>query len=95
MCKEFSDKGHCLEMRAEHVSDPEKANFCDYFAPSFKQFSASDSDSSKADDAKAKLAVLFGEADKKELSDKVIQEQDHALTPAQIAEKKLRDMFGD
>lgn len=86
MCRHFDGRRYCNEDRAEAVSDPEKANFCDYFAPSGKVFEQSQTDKSAA--AKAQLAALFGEA----LAPQ--ETTDTRLTPAQIAEKKLRDLLG-
>jgi hypothetical protein len=46
----------CLENRAEFIRDREEGNFCLYFT-----FKATEEDSiSQADEAKAKLAALFG-----------------------------------
>lgn len=47
----------CREDRAEQVSDKERANFCDYFAPQEGAFKAL----SHAGDARAQLAALFGD----------------------------------
>lgn len=91
MCKEFDGRGGCNEPRAEHVSDPEKANFCDYFSPSGKVFAATGN--KKAVDAKAQLAALFGE--EPDTAENSQPNQQENLTPAQIAEQKLRDLLGD
>ena len=58
MC-EFYKNSRCDEERAESVSDPERANFCDYFKPSSGAFR--DADLEKAREAKRKLAALFGD----------------------------------
>ena len=79
-------KGRCEEERAEHISDTERANFCDYFKPSntvFKVF-----DKQKSDKAKAQLAELFGDP----IVEQASSEED--LSPAELAEKKLRKMLG-
>lgn len=91
MCKEFDGRGDCNEPRAEQVSDPEKANFCDYFSPSGETFAVTGNQ--KAQDAKAQLAALFGEQPAE--SEQVLLNENQDLTPAQIAERKLRDMLGD
>ena len=89
MCKDYDGRGGCNEPRAEDVSDHEKANFCDYFAPSGNAFKKTDNQ--KAIDAKAQLAALFG--DEPPSTDS--QDEDSGLTPAQIADKKLREMLGE
>ncbi len=91
MCDHFDNSGwgDCKEERAEHVSDRESANFCDYFSPN------SDVQTplrQKHQQAKAKLAALFGdEAADADGSKK----PDDQLSPAEIAERKLREMLGD
>ncbi|GAC16096.1 hypothetical protein [Aliiglaciecola lipolytica] len=90
MCKEYDGRGGCNEPRAEHVSDTEKANFCDYFSVSGKEFAQSQDH--KAKQAKAKLAALFGDEPE---SDVAASNDNSELTPAQIAEQKLRDLLGD
>jgi hypothetical protein len=79
-------KGRCEEERAEHISDTEKANFCDYFKPSNTAFKAINKQ--KSDNAKAKLAELFGDLIVEKTS------SDESLSPAELAEKKLREMLG-
>jgi hypothetical protein len=92
MCKEFDGRNSCSETRAEDVTDREKANFCDYFSPSGKVFAIASRQ--KERDAKVQLAALFGEeaepnADTERLNQK------ESLTPAEMAERKLREMLGD
>ncbi|GAA0858735.1 hypothetical protein [Aliiglaciecola litoralis] len=89
MCKEYDGRGGCNEERAERVSDTEKANFCDYFSPSGQQFEKTGNQ--KAQDAKAKLAALFGEP----ASSEEVTKSNDELTPAEIAERKLRELLGD
>ncbi|MGJ8680053.1 hypothetical protein [Paraglaciecola sp.] len=86
MCSFYSDKSGCDEERAEHISDTERANFCDYFKPSSK--TASSNINQKSEAAKAKLAELFGDPIPKKTED------DSSLSPAELAEKKLREMLG-
>lgn len=95
MCKDYDGNGGCNESRAEHVSDTQKANFCDYFSPSGKAFEKVGNQ--RALDAKAQLAALFGdEPDYAGTNNSgTIENGDSALTPAQLAEKKLREMLGD
>lgn len=90
MCVHLDGKGFCREDRAEDQSDQEKANFCDYFSPANKAFV--DKDKQKALDAKAKLAELFGDPVEDNNQEKDAQK---TLTPAEIAEQKLREMLGD
>ncbi|MEP1447377.1 MAG: hypothetical protein ABJK37_14835 [Paraglaciecola sp.] len=84
MCVYFVNQ-RCQEERAEHISDTEKANFCDYFKPSNK--TKIGVDKQKAAQAKANLAALFG--------DDLIEakQQDESLSPSELADKKLRDML--
>jgi hypothetical protein len=84
MCLYFV-KGRCEEERAEYISNTEKANFCDYFKPNNKIFKTLDKQ--KSDKAMAELAALFGD----ELPEK--SQDDESLSPAELAEKKLRDML--
>lgn len=91
MCKHFDHNQRCNEDRAETVSDSEKANFCDYFAPSGKLFDKTGNQ--KALDAKAKLDALFGDEPEGTSSNDSNSTQKE-LTPAEIAEQKLRDLLG-
>jgi hypothetical protein len=86
MCIFYDGRGTCEEEQAEDVSDRERANFCDYFKPSSKLHSVTSQHNT--DNAKAKFAALFGDS---------VPEQDStegALSPAELAEKKLRDLLG-
>ncbi|WP_232787985.1 hypothetical protein [Paraglaciecola sp. MB-3u-78] len=85
MCLYFV-KDRCEEERAEHISDTEKANFCDYFKPNNKVFKTANNQ--KSAKAKAELAALFGD----EVPEK--SQDDESLSPAELAEKKLREMLG-
>jgi hypothetical protein len=84
MCLYFV-KDRCEEERAEHISDTEKANFCDYFKPNNKVFKMADNQ--KAAKAKAELAALFGDVVPEKNQD------DEPLSPTELAEKKLREML--
>lgn len=84
LCLYFVNR-RCDEERAEHISDTEKANFCDYFKPSNKAFN--DIGQQKSAKAKADLAALFGD----ELPETT--QQDESLSPSELADKKLRDML--
>ncbi len=85
MC-EFFINGRCEEERAEHVSDTDRANFCDYFKPSSQQ---NNHNTDKSAAAKAQLAALFG--------DELTEDNKNAenLTPSELAEKKLRQMLNN
>lgn len=87
MCEHFGRHG-CDEDRAESQSDTEKANFCDYFKPTTDACQGGYRD--KSQQAKAELAALFGDAPPEQERNK----QDAHLTPAELAEKKLREMLG-
>ena len=89
MCKHFDHNQRCNEERAETVSDPEKANFCDYFSPSGKMFDKVGNQKALA--AKAKLAALFGDEPEPNSTE---SSENKPLTPAEIAEQKLRDLLG-
>lgn len=90
MCKEFDGRNNCIESRAEDVTDREKANFCDYFSPSGEVFAIESRQ--KQRDAKAQLAALFG--DETAPNAEIINHKEE-LTPAELAERRLRDMLGD
>ncbi len=101
LCLHFDHRGRCTEPRADDERDTDKANFCDYFAPASGIRGKATFKQDKVAKARADLAALFGDeapandnggAEKKEPNDKG---QGPALTPAQIAEQKLRDMLGD
>ena len=86
MCIFYDGRGACDEEHAEDVSDKERANFCDYFKPSTTI--AGSSTKQGAMQAKDKLAALFGDSVPKQYS------YEDALSPAELAEKKLRDLLG-
>lgn len=95
MCLHFEDKGRgdCSEPRAELVSDRERANFCDYFKP--EPNAGGEGFVDKSAEAKAKLAALFGDDDgNAEPSQIADGNEEKELTPAELAEKKLREMLG-
>lgn len=86
MCVHFSDNGRCEEERAEVVRDSEKANFCDYFSPT-KENRGNSAITNKSEQAKAQLAALFGDPEP-------AKQDSSELSPAELAEQKLRDMLG-
>lgn len=89
MC-EFYDTSvsrSCREPIADEVRDKEKANFCGYFKPTPGAYGATDS--AAAEDAKSKLAALFG--------DTTASKEDAEREPqseAQAAREKLNRLFG-
>ncbi|MFO1462625.1 MAG: hypothetical protein U1F66_02535 [bacterium] len=58
-CLHYDPKAYneCQETQAERVLEKDKANFCDYFAPSDHAMRAGEN--KKQDEAKAKLDALF------------------------------------
>ena len=87
MC-EFYDTSvakSCREPIADEVRDKERANFCGYFKPRPNAFRQRGS--AEADEAKAKLAALFGETEPD-------RHGDGADSEAEAAKKKLEQMFG-
>jgi hypothetical protein len=87
MCMHFV-RGRCDEERADTVSDPDKANFCDYFKLNHGCTTANVGQiTDKAEQAKAKLAALFGDPLPETNSN------DEQLSPTELAEKKLRDLL--
>jgi hypothetical protein len=89
MC-EFYDTSvsrSCREPVADEVRDKERANFCGYFKPIPGAFRAKDT--AAADDAKSKLAAIFGDAeDPKEKAGK------GARSGADAARDELNRLFG-
>lgn len=89
MC-EFYDTSvakSCREPVADEVQDKEKANFCGYFKPIPNAYRSGDS--SEADEAKAKLAALFGEEDKARNG-----AGSGSKSEADAAREKLEQLFG-
>jgi hypothetical protein len=97
MCVFYDSKsrGSCNEERAECPSDTERANFCDYFKPSIHAFTASSQQKSAV--AKAKFAALFGDVEENPDTNEqqtMPTPETKKLSPAEIAEQKLRDLLG-
>jgi hypothetical protein len=89
MCKEFDRRKNCNEPQAEDIINREKANFCDYFSPSAQVFSKHEDP--QTNNAFANLSALFAD----EPAEDNDSGSDHSLTPAEQAERKLRQMLGD
>jgi hypothetical protein len=89
MCKEFDGRGACNEPNAEDVSNRETANFCAYFSPSERAHKAFVKQ--KSQDAKAKFNALFGD----EAVVNPTEQAEEGLSPAELAERRLRTMLGD
>lgn len=89
MC-EFYDTSvsrSCREPVADEVRDKERANFCGYFKPKPDAYRAKDT--AAADDAKSKLAALFGDpVDPEEKAGKGAQ------SDADSARDELNRLFG-
>jgi hypothetical protein len=85
MCIFYDGNKGCNEDQAEDVSDMERANFCDYFKPQI--LSKNLVVKSKSEQAKADFAALFGD----EIPEQ--NQEDKLLSPAELAEKKMRDML--
>lgn len=97
MCVFYDNKsrGSCNEERAECPSNTERANFCDYFKPSSHAFIAITQQKSAA--AKADFAALFGDIEDTPDSTETLTtptSETKKLSPAEIAEQKLRDLLG-
>lgn len=87
MCVFFGDagRGDCNEVRAEWISDRERANFCDYFKPitasaAERSAAQSNSDNAKAR-AQAQLAALF--------NDEPVATQPEVTQPEAISDHSL------
>jgi len=80
----------CNEDRADFVLEKEKANFCDFFTPNPSPFN--ELGKTKQEDARAKLAELFGETEENagepSPTAKPLSEADKALA-------ELKRLFGD
>ncbi|WP_239473266.1 hypothetical protein [Shewanella algidipiscicola] len=111
MCVSFGDagRGDCNEVRAEWISDRERANFCDYFKPitasdAEQSTAQSDSDNAKAR-AQAQLAALFNDEPVATQPDAISEyspahtserkPQDKPLSAVELAEQQLRELLGD
>ena len=89
MC-EFYDTSvsrSCREPIADEVRDKERANFCGYLKPIPGVYQAKDG--TAADEAKAKLASLFGDADGSEDGS-----GEGPQSEAEAAKDKLNRLFG-
>lgn len=87
MC-EFYDTSvakSCREPVADEVRDKERANFCGYFKPVPGAFR--EAGTAEADEAKARLAALFGEPQPDDATGSAESEAD-------AAKKKLEQLFG-
>ncbi len=89
----------CREERAERVSDPERANFCDYMQP---QRVVVEARASREEEARAKLAELFGEPAENGSKAAGAQADDRdpggkkpEASSADAAMEQLRQLFGD
>jgi len=78
----------CREDRAEFILDKDKANFCDYFKVNTRAYQKRDT--AAANEARAKLAELFGEElpEENTTEPSIKSEADKALD-------ELKRLFGD
>lgn len=88
MCEHYSPSAPnaCREDRAEPVTNKERANFCDYFIPNPRAYSAPVN--TQANKAAAKLAELFGE----EAPHSNLEEEE-PKSKADAARDALEDLF--
>ncbi len=89
MCEFFdtSFAKSCREPVADEVREKERANFCGYFKPIPDAYRPGDS--SEADEAKAKLAALFGDGDAAKKG-----AESGSKSEADAAREKLEQLFG-
>ncbi|MCB1670856.1 MAG: hypothetical protein R3F41_20190 [Gammaproteobacteria bacterium] len=94
LCREYDPAiaNACREERAEFVLDKEKANFCDYYRP--RPGAYQPADDSKAREARARLAELFGESPP-DASSAGDVEAGAPETEAERALRELRRLFGE
>lgn len=61
-CEHYDESAYndCHETVADNVKDKERSNFCEYFRASQEGTGAGATKMSAADEAKARLAALFG-----------------------------------
>lgn len=90
-CKHYDPRINdaCREDRAEFVLDKDKANFCDYFKLNSRPFKPKDD--SAAQEARRKLAALFGE----DVADEDTGASVNPQTEAEKALAELKRLFGD
>ena len=108
MCKHYDPKRtmQCFEDRADPPIEKGNANFCDFFALTRNTYNPDNKP--KVDDAKAKLDELFGASGGHQNEEQASEESSHSmadtincdanskdaqLTPAEIARRKLEDLF--
>lgn len=91
-CKNYSSSvsDGCNEDRADFILDKDKANFCDYFRANPKSYQKQDN--SEANQARAKLAELFGEESQ---TDDAIEQSSNPQSDADKALAELKRLFGD
>ncbi len=91
LCRHYDPRvaDMCREERAENVSNKERANFCDYFAPAPGAYKPAQMTAAEA--AKQRLAALFGEQ-----SPGAPESRDDDAGPAtDKARAELQKLFGD
>lgn len=90
MCRHYNTRyiGDCAHDKADKVLDKQQANYCTYFTP--RPDAHSPQENEAAEDAKAKLAALFGEGDAQ--TDES-PEDENALTPGERARREAEALF--
>ena len=83
-CKNYdpATSDSCREQRADFVLDKEKANFCDYFKANRRPYKQKDN--TEAQQAKARLADLFGE--------QPVDTEEDISTPKTVADQALAEL---
>src|SRR5687768_1367197 len=96
LCRHYDPRvaDMCREERAERVSDKERANFCDYFAPAPGAYKPAQVSAAEA--AKQKLAALFGDQSAAAPEPRGKPETSTAAdSAADKAKAELDKLFGD
>ena len=93
LCRHYALQytGQCQHDRADHVTDKERANFCDYFSPRRGAFHCKEDEQNSA--ARSELDDLFSASATSE--DPVsTTRRERAEEQANEARQKLDDLFG-
>ena len=99
-CRHYDPRlhNHCRETEAEHIEDPRRRNFCEFFSYRRDAYVPAGSSSREAD-ARSKLAGLFGEApgasrpSGREALDKLFGAKPESKDRAADARSKLEGLF--
>jgi len=90
MCRHYNTRyiGGCGHDKADKVLDKGQANYCTYFTP--RPDAHSPQRNEAAEDAKAKLAALFGEAGQQ---DGTLSDDDPSMSPGERAKREAEALF--